>query len=544
MDLTGNWQNKLFFGDNLPILRDYINDESIDLIYLDPPFNSRATYNVLFGEKDGSQSEAQITAFEDTWHWGAEAQSAYEELVAKADKLSDLSESLYNFLGPNDMMAYLVMMAIRLTELYRVLKNNGSLYLHCDDTASHYIKLILDSIFGASRFINEIIWKRTTAHNDPNRFGRIGDRILFYSKTPNKTFNKLKGAYSQEQLSRYKYEDELGHFKAEQLTAPHFSPTRTIEWRGSHPGRNRQWRFSVDELERLYAEGKILLKRNGCPRKDGFKQYLDEAPGASLQDIWIDIGMGPTAGERLGYQTQKPEALLERIISASSNEGDLILDPFCGCGTTVAVAEHLNRRWIGIDITYLAISLIETRLKDQYKHNYQNQLHPYEVLGDPKDTSGAKALAIQSRHHFEWWVLAKVGAYPAHNKKKGADFGFDGIIKFGIGKDNRYEKIVIQVKSGEVHVGQIRELIQVVNREKATIGVFITLKSPTKPMKKEAIQEGLYKPEYLGQYERIQIITVEDIFKGVVIQYPRAGDVTFKQAKPKYKDIAEQGELI
>jgi site-specific DNA-methyltransferase (adenine-specific) len=549
-----NWKNKLYFGDNLNILRKHIHDETIDLIYLDPPFNSKATYNVLFGEKNGTRSEAQITAFEDTWHWGLEAQSTYDELVAKSDRLSDLVEAFHTFLGANDMMAYLVMMSIRLTELHRVLKNTGSLYLHCDDTAGHYIKLILDSIFTPGRFLNEIIWKRTTAHNDPQRFGRIGDRILFYSKTSSKTFNKLKGGYSQEQLSRYKYEDERGRFKAEQLTAPHFSPTRTIDWRGSHPGRNRQWRFSIDELERLYTEGRILLKRSGCPRKDGFKQYLDEALGASLQDIWVDIEMGPTAGERLGYPTQKPEALLERIIRSSSNEGDLVLDPFCGCGTTVAVAEHLNRKWIGIDITYLAISLIEARLADHYRHIYENYLLPYDVIGDPKDIAGAKALAIQSPHHFEWWVLGKVGAYPAHDKKKGADSGIDGIIKFEFGEENKYERIVVQVKSGkDVHVSQIRELIHVVDKEKAAIGVFITLRPPTEPMRKEAIQEGFYKPtRRLGEledggiqimkYERIQIITIEDIFKGAVIRYPRFGDATFKRAKPKYKDIAVQDD--
>src|SRR5206468_3548972 len=207
--------------------------------------------------------------------------------------------------------------------------------------------ILLDEIFDADRFQNEIVWKRTTAHNDPKRFGRIGDRLLFYSKAPGKTFNRIIGQYSGEQLSRYKYEDERGRFRAENLTAPHFSETRTIEWRGTHPGANRQWRFSIEELERLYAAGRILVQRNGRPRKDGLKEYLQDAEGPPLQDIWTDIGLGPTAGERLGYQTQKPLALLERIITASSSPGDVVLDPFCGCGTTIHAARKLGRQWIG-----------------------------------------------------------------------------------------------------------------------------------------------------------------------------------------------------
>ena len=298
--------NTLYYGDNLRILRDHIADESVDLVYLDPPFNSNATYNVLFRSPTGEQSQAQIEAFGDTWHWNESAELAFDEVIKSGNSgAAEMLRAMRSFLKENDMMAYLAMMAVRLLELHRVLKPTGSLYLHCDPTASHYLKVLLDAVFGPVRFLNEITWKRTTAYNDPKRYGRIQDRLLYYSKTKEKTFNHVGGEYSEEQLSRYKYEDDHGSFKAENLTAPHFSPTRTIEWRGVSPGSNRQWRFSIAELERLYGEGRILLQRDGRPRKDGLKEYLDENESPALQDIWTDVQrIGNTAQERLGYPTQ------------------------------------------------------------------------------------------------------------------------------------------------------------------------------------------------------------------------------------------------
>jgi len=273
-------ENVLYYGDNLDILRRYIKDESVDLVYLDPPFNSNQTYNVLFADKDGTEAAAQIEAFEDTWHWDQVAARTFAETVENGGRVADALLAFRQLLGTNDMLAYLTMMAPRLVELHRVLKSTGSLFLHCDPTASHYLKLLLDAVFKVERFQNEIVWKRTSAHNDPKRFGRIGDRLLFYTKGKTKTFHPVMGALSAEQVARYKYEDEGGRFKAEQLTAPHFSPTRTVEWRGVHPGGNRQWRFGPDELERLYSEGRILLQRDGRPRKDGLKEYLHESEGA------------------------------------------------------------------------------------------------------------------------------------------------------------------------------------------------------------------------------------------------------------------------
>lgn len=527
--------NQLYFGDNLDVLRDgSIKEESVDLIYLDPPFNSSANYNVLFSSPKGHQSGAQIEAFEDTWHWGEEAEKEFAEILAQPNsQLADVVRSLRQFLGENDMMAYIVMMANRLLELHRVLKPTGSLYLHCDPTASHYLKIVLDGIFGAEQFRNEIVWKRTTAHNDPVRYGRISDRIFYYTKTDERTFNVMHGEYSPEQLKRYKYEDEKGKFKAENLTAPHFSPTRTIDWRGVHPGSNRQWRFSTEELDRLYDEGKILLQRNGLPRKDGLKEYLHEALGAPLQDIWLDIQMAPTTGERLGYPTQKPLALLDRIIASSSNPGDWVLDPFCGCGTAVHSAQKLNRRWIGIDITHLAISLIEKRLKDAFP-NIQ-----FEVHGTPKDFEGAKNLAERDKYQFQWWATSLVNAQPYGGKKKGADGGIDGMIFFqdevGLPK-----KIIVSIKGGEnVSVTMVKDLIATIQRQKAEIGLFVTLNAPTKPMIAEAAAAGFYTSPTGATFPKIQILQIEHLLDGSEsARYPNldAGALTFKKA------AIEQGE--
>jgi site-specific DNA-methyltransferase (adenine-specific) len=437
--------NKLFYGDNLDVLREHIASESVDLIYLDPPFNSNADYNVIHKDKTGGSAAAQIEAFEDTWHWTnhpSGSEDAFDQVMRSGHTdAAELLRAMRAFLGESDLMAYLAMMAIRLIELHRVLKTTGSLYLHCDTEAGHYLKLLLDGVFGPQRFLNDITWKRTTAHNDPQRYGRVQDRILFYSKTARKTFHPQGRDYTPEQLARYKYEDSGGRFKAEQLTAPHFSPTRTFEWRGTHPGSNRQWRFKEEELERLYAAGRILLRQDGCPRKDGLKEYIHEVEQPVVQDIWTDITMGPTSGERLGYPTQKPLALLERIIAASSNEGDVVLDPFCGCGTAVHAAQKLGRQWIGIDVTHLAISLIEKRLRDAFPGIQ------FEVHGTPKDLASAEDLAIRDKYQFQWWAVSMVDALPFGGKKKGADGGIDGVIYFKP-DGKRTEKALVSVKGG------------------------------------------------------------------------------------------------
>ena len=514
--------NTLFYGDNLQVLRDHVPAESVDLVYLDPPFNSNASYNVLFRERTGEESPAQIRAFTDTWEWTQETERTFEMDIiqnpAVPSAVKDMISAFRQFIGRNAMMAYLVMMAPRLVELHRVLKPTGSLYLHCDPTAGHYLKILLDAVFGTANFKNEVTWKRTTAHNDPQRFGRISDSILFYSKSQEKTFNRIQGNYSESQLSRYRYKDDRGPYRAENLTAPHYSETRTVQWRGVHPGADRQWRFSLDELERLYAEDRILLRKDGLPRKDGFKSYLDEAPGPVLQDIWTDIELGPTSGERLGYPTQKPLELLERIIATSSNEGDVVLDPFCGCGTAVAAAHKLGRQWLGIDITHLAVALMKNRLKTAF------DLEPgrdYEVVGEPQDAGSARALWEQDPYQFQFWAVSLLEAQPQSEQKRGADQGIDGLLYFIDGQRRTPHKIVVQVKGGHVSSPQVRDLKGVVEREQAAMGLFISLDEPTAPMRSEAASGGLFQSDvWQRDFPKIQLRTIGDMLAGQGFDLP------------------------
>lgn len=530
-----DWLNKLYYGDNLFIMREYIPDECVDLIYLDPPFNSKATYNVLFHEKDGSDSPAQITAFEDTWHWDMAAAATYEDLVTNGPaKLADLIQALRTFLGTNDMMAYLTMMAARLVEMHRVLKPTGSIYLHCDPTASHYIKLIMDAVFGWDNFRNEITWQRTGAHSDAKRWGNVADIIFFYTKSSEWHFQQQYVPYTEEYIKeRYKYKDEkTGRlYWRNTMTAAGPGPARSFRGVIMEPPTGTHWRFSQEEINRMENEGRIYYSPSGMPY---VKSYLDERKGRPVQSMWTDIVMSKSGKERLGYPTQKPEALLERIIKASSNKGDLVLDPFCGCGTTIAVAERLHRRWIGIDVTHLAITLMERRLKD----TFGKELAPYKVIGDPKDLESARALAHSNRHQFEWWALSLVEARPAQDKKKGADTGIDGFINFFDDESGKAKKIVVQVKSGHVGVSQLRDLAHVRKREKAEIAAFVTLEKPTLPMKKEAASEGFYQPEHFPgkKFPRIQILTIEDLLDDAELLYPRlAPQATFKKAAAKKK---------
>lgn len=537
------WKNKLYFGDNLHIMREHIPDESVDLIYLDPPFNSKATYNVLFQEQNGTQSAAQITAFEDTWHWNMDAEDTYHELVTQGPrKLADLVQALRSFLGQNDMMAYLVMMAIRLVEMHRVLKSTGSIYLHCDPTASHYIKLVLDAIWGPHYFRSEIIWKRTSAHSGANRYGPIHDVIFYYSISDRYTWNPQFQPFDEHYFSQfYTHKDPDGRcWRRSDLTGAGVSGGETGKpWRGIDvTAKGRHWRRLPSTLDLLDEQGKIHWpnKKDGMPM---LKLYADEQPGVPLQDVWTDIKpMHNLSQERMGYPTQKPESLLERIIKASSNEGDLILDPFCGCGTTIAVAERLNRRWLGIDITHLAITLMKHRLEDAF----DKELSPYEVVGDPKDLTGAIALAEYDRYQFEWWALGKVAARPAQDKKKGADSGIDGYIFFREGKSIEYKKIIVQVKSGNVNRAHIATLRGDMQREKAEIGVFLTLHEPSRPMVEEAATAGHYEsPLYLDRkYPRIQIVTIEELLSGKELLYPKLSLATFKKAERQSK--GNQGE--
>ncbi|OHC74908.1 MAG: DNA methylase [Rhodospirillales bacterium RIFCSPLOWO2_12_FULL_58_28] len=473
--------NSLYYGDNLSILRESIQSESVDLIYLDPPFNSQANYNVLFKGASGNSADAQIEAFKDTWHWGEEAESAFSEVLGSANtQAAELLRALRLFLGENDVMAYLAMMAVRLLELHRVLKPTGSLYLHCDPTAGHYLKILLDAVFGARNYKNEIIWCYRKWSVAAGQFVRNHDDIHLVTKLPKgATFNVLYTDPSKGTMKRWK-----GH-------------------------------------------------KQQADMEDGIRKassLADEKAQSPMPDWWEISIINPNAAERLGYPTQKPLALLERIISASSNEGDVVLDPFCGCGTTVHAAHKLNRQWIGIDITHLAISLIERRLKDAFPGI------AFDVYGTPQDLASAQDLARRDKYQFQWWAVSLVEARPYGGKKKGADGGIDGILFFRSGKD-KTEKALVSVKGGEnIGVGMIRDLIAVVEREKAAVGVLISLAFPTKPMEKEAAAAGFFETPF-EKVPRIQIITLAELFQGKRPRIPRIDSAaTFNAAAREKTD--------
>jgi site-specific DNA-methyltransferase (adenine-specific) len=523
--------NQLYYGDNLQVLRDSVATESVELVYLDPPFNSQANYNVLFKAPTGQKSEAQIEAFEDTWHWNDHAESAFDEVMhSNNGDVAEMLRAMRSFLKENDMMAYITMMAVRLLELHRVLKPTGSLYLHCDTTASHYLKVLMDGIFGAESFRNEIVWKRTTTHSDSKTWSRVSDSIFFYTKGRAFTWNTPREPHSEEYIAdKYCNDDGDGRkYQLDNMTSPNPRPNMMYEWKG-FPYPDKGWRYSKETMAKLDAEGRVWYptKKDGTldtTKRPRLKRYLDEMEGGVMGNVWTDISpINSQAQERLGYPTQKPLALLERIIQASSNEGDTILDPFCGCGTAVHAAQKLHRKWVGIDITHLAISLIERRLNDAFPGIV------FEVHGTPKDLDGARALAEQDKYQFQWWAVSLVSAIPYGGKKKGADSGIDGFIYFKPdGKTT--EKAIVSVKGGDnVSVPMVRDLAHVVDREKAKIGVFITLAEPTKPMNTEAVKTGYYETPY-GKYPKIQILTIAELFAGKQPNIPLVDPTAFKKA--------------
>ena len=534
--------NALYYGDNLAVLRDSIASESVDLVYLDPPFNSNANYNVLFKSPSGEQSAAQIEAFEDTWHWGQEAEDAFDQVIRSGNTdAADLLRAVRSFLGDNDMMAYLAMMAVRPLELHRVLKPTGSLYLHCDPTASHYLKLVLDAIFGASFYRNEITWKRTTTHSDSKTWSRVADTILFYTNGDNFAWNTPRDLHSEEYVAgKYTHDDGDGRlYMLDNMTSPNPRPNMMYEWKG-FPYPDKGWRYSMATMKHLDDEMRIYYptKPDGSydlNKRPRLKRFLSEMEGGVMGTIWTDIPpINSQAQERLGYPTQKPLALLERITSASSNPGDVVLDPFCGCGTAVHAAQKLGRQWIGIDITHLAVSLIERRLKDAFPGII------FDVHGTPKDIDGARDLATRDKYQFQWWAVSLIDAQPYGGKKKGADSGIDGLIYFRSDAKTT-ERAIVSVKGGE-HVGvpMIRDLKGVLDREKAPIGVFLTLAAPTHPMIAEAASAGFYE---LGarKYPRLQIITIEDALHGEKPAIPLVDSgAAFRKAT---KEAPAQGKL-
>lgn len=529
--------NRLFYGDNLEILRRYIADESVDLVYLDPPFKSDQNYNVLFAEHDGTKAASQLHAFEDTWQWNEESARSYQETVERGGRVSEGLQAFHRVLGHSDMLAYLAMMAPRLVDLRRVLKPTGSLYLHCDPTASHYLKILMDAIFGPQNFSNEVSWKRTSGKSDYRQgavhWPRVRDLLLFYRKdasgpgTFNYTFAQYDPSYIE---AKYPYTDSDGRrYGLWDLSGPGGAAKGNPRYEVF--GVTRYWRYSKTKMEELVAQGRVVQRRPGVvPR---LKRYLEEMPGRAIGDSWDDIPpVNSQAKERLGYPTQKPEALLDRIILASTNEGQTVLDPFCGCGTTIASAHRLNRQWIGIDITQAAIVVIKQRFRDRFGIDL-----PCEVVGEPVSLPDAITLAQSDPYQFQWWALGLVGARPTE-KRRGADRGIDGRRYFTDPIAGKTEQIIFSVKAGHVSVSHVRDLRGVLNRECAAMGALICMEPATKPMLVEAASAGFVDTAW-GRYPQLQIRSIAELLEGHRLNAPNPLDVTYKQA-PRDVPIAAE----
>lgn len=510
--------NKLWFGDNLSILREEVASESVDLVYLDPPFNSNANYNVLFRTPDDEAASAQVEAFRDTWTWGSEAEWAFEEILRTGGGVTSIIHALRSALGESDMMAYLVMMAQRLHELRRVLKPTGSIYLHCDPTASHYLKILMDSIFGVRNFGNEIIWRRQNAKGlASTRFAKNHDVILRFTKSDKWIWNAQHTEHSEGYLNAfYKYKDADGRvYRLADLTNPNKNrPNLTYEFLGV----TRVWRWTKERMQKAYEDGLVVQSKPGSV--PALKRYLDQQQGNPVDDIWADIlPIQAQAQERLGYPTQKPVALLERIISASSNPGDVVLDPFCGCGTTVAAAQAVDRQWIGIDVAYHAIRVIEDRLADM-----PGKVE-YNLGGIPRDFASAVRLAERDKYQFQWWANYLVGVQALKEIRKGPDRGIDGQMFFMNGPRG-WGRVLTSVKGGQ-HIGvkDVREFKAVISRENAEMGLFICLREPTREMRSEAASFGFVDTAH-GHLPKLQIVSIERWFSGERPALPSLGHLS------------------
>lgn len=510
--------NALYFGDCLHVLKEHVRDESVDLVYLDPPFNSKVSYNILFKSPVGEKSDAQLHAFQDTWRWEDGAEQAMEEVSKKSVSVLNLLSSLKCFLGQSDVMAYLAMMAPRLLELRRVIKPTGSLYLHCDPTASHYLKVLLDGVFAPQNFKNEIIWLRSKnpkgSQHANKRYSPHTDTLLFYGKSDDAYFNAdaVRLPLTETELEA-KYEKVDGHGRW--LDGPILCsdsmgprPNLVYAYKGFTPGPSG-WRVNLERLKEIDAQGNLYWTATGAPRR---KFRPEDDRGAPVGNFWGDISpVNSQAQERIGYPTQKPLALLERIIKASSRAGDTVLDPFCGCGTAIHAAEKLGRKWIGIDITYLAIQVIEDRLKTWLPSA------KYALTGIPEDELAARRLAQRDPYTFQLWAVGRVGGQP---RGRGADKGIDGEIAFLRGLRD-YGRGIVSVKGGQhVTPDMVRALKGTVERERADIGIFICLDPPTRDMRTEAHSGGRINLPG-GNRPRIQIVTVEDLIAG-----PNLGIIT------------------
>lgn len=536
--------NLLVYGDNLRVMREspFFRDESVDLVYLDPPFNSNQNYNVLFTAKSGTPAAAQVRAFEDTWRWDSVAKDMYHDVMENAPlEVRRTVEALKSILNQTDMFAYLCMMAPRLVELHRVLRETGSIYLHCDPSASHYLKLLMDAVFGPSNFRSEVIWKRTSAHSSAKRYGPVHDVLLFYTKSDEYTWNQIYQPLPQETLDQWYNNVEPGtgrRFNRADLTA---SGTRKgssgAPWRGINPtDKGRHWAIpgfvkgivegldTQEALEALDAAGRIFWpkKKDGMPM---VKRYVEESRGIPAQDVIGDIYMNNVSSQRLGYPTQKPIALLERIVRASSNDGDIVFDPFCGCGTTIEAAQNQGRKWMGIDLSYEAIRIIRERMAKVGLTEKKD----YEVWGDPESLEDAISLAKDHPYQFQWWAVRRLGAREI-DYKRGADWGVDGRLVLRSERiAGRIPEAIIQVKAGEKsNRGHVATLIGDIEGENVELGVLVTRGAPTKAMREAASRMGEYT-DGKKWYPRIQLLTAEDIINGEGVQYPAT---TLREKKP------------
>ncbi len=504
-------RNTLYYGDNLHWLRQ-MPSESVDLVYLDPPFNSKRNYNVIFREKDGVASPAQVEAFSDTWSWNETAEDAIHDLITNAPaRVGRFITAMQTILEDDPLMSYLAIMAQRLVELHRVLKPTGSLYLHCDPTASHYLKALLDTVFGTRCFRSEIIWKRTSAHGNASaNYAAVHDTVLYYARSPTFAWNRQFQPYDQAYIdTHFVHEDPDGRkFRRTDLRNPGYRPNLVYDYKGYRPHPNG-WAVTKERMEQLDREGRLFFPAKGTTGRIRRKLYLDESPGTPVSDVWSDIKpIFATASERIGFPTQKPLALLERIIAASSNPGDVVLDPFCGCGTAIAAAERLGRKWIGIDITYLAIDVMERRFREHFPGPVD-----YIIEGAPMDAPGARALFEQSPLQFQYWAVAKLGINARPRESKGRDRGIDGEFFYSSDR-GRAVRGIIQVKGGKTGSRDIRDFRGTMEREGVDLGVFVCMQTPTRDMESEAVAAGKMDSAFTGRrHRRIQILTVDDLFQ-------------------------------
>lgn len=537
-------KNALYCGENLEILETYISSESVDLVYLDPPFNSKQDFNLIFRESDGKRSSSQELVFEDTWRWNEKAEETCRALIESSGPISQVIHAFKTFLGTSDMMAYLAMMAPRLQELWRVLRPTGSLFLHCDPTAAHYLKMLLDSIFGPQQFRNEIVWKRKAGRGETNneaiRFGVTTDVLLFYAKTDESHFfrqyrpsnpNYIKTKFTHTEPDGRKY-------RLDNITSPSYRPNLVYEYKGHLPPKNG-WAVSPERMKEMDEEGRLYIPSDPKKRIQR-KRYLNELAGETVDSLWDDIApVNSQAIERQGYPTQKPEALLERIIRASTREGDVVLDPFCGCGTAVIASQRLNRSWIGIDVTHLATAIIKQRLANNFGFQVFKDVR---LTGEPINSDEAMALARDDKFRFQCWAVGRIGAPPIEHKK-GADRGIDGRIYFH--DDLSLPKhIIVSVKAGE-HIGPafVRELRGVVEREKAEMGIMICIKEPTREMLHEAKRAGTYS-SINGSFPRLQFITIDDMFANKPLNIPGRLNPYERKRPSGLKAPAEQLRLL